>query len=204
MRKRGKPDLGECHDGSVTTLQAILLAGGRAQRMGGRDKMLLHVRGKTLIQHAVESVALADQVAIVGPERDVNLGREVVWTREEPQFSGPAAAIAAGFKSLNLGRGDDLVILPTDLVNPAELVDALLGAEANCVATDPAGFRQWACCRLVAEDLAAAIAQVDDLANASIRQLFNPIELTEIRVSGRVCTDLDTEEDAKEYADEQR
>ncbi|HPU13861.1 MAG TPA: NTP transferase domain-containing protein [Aeromicrobium sp.] len=188
----------------MTTLQAILLAGGRAQRMGGRDKMLLQVRGQSLLQHAVASVASASQVAIVGPARAVKLDREVIWTREEPQFSGPAAAIAAGFDALNLGRGDEVVILPTDLVNPAELVAALLGAEANCVATDPAGFRQWACCRLVAEDLAAAIAQVDDLANASIRQLLNPIDLTEIQVSGRVCTDLDTEEDAKEYADEQR
>ncbi len=201
--KQGKPDLGECHDGQVTTTHAILLAGGRASRLGGIDKLLLQIGGQTVLERAVASAAHLSQVAIVGPERDLKFVREVIWTREDPPFSGPASAIAAGFGALKPAGEDEILVLPSDLVHPGQVVHALAGAPGNCIAVDPDGFRQWACCKVLAADLSAALTATDGLADASIRKLLTAIEFHEVAVSTRTCADLDTPADVKEHIDVQ-
>ncbi len=80
---------------------AILLAGGRASRLGGIDKTALVSQGTALLDRAVTAAAGADGVAIVGL-RD---GREApvgaVLTREDPPLSGPVAALGAGLAALD-------------------------------------------------------------------------------------------------------
>ncbi|WP_157663013.1 molybdenum cofactor guanylyltransferase, partial [Prescottella equi] len=49
---------------------AIVLAGGRATRMGGIDKPGLVVAGRRMLDTALDAVADCDRVVVVGPRRD--------------------------------------------------------------------------------------------------------------------------------------
>jgi molybdopterin-guanine dinucleotide biosynthesis protein A len=130
---------------------AVILAGGRASRLSGLDKMSIEVGGRSLLQRSVDAVAGAEPVVVVGPCRAV-VG-EVVWTRERPPGAGPVAALAAGIAALpDLGDATELAVLAADLRNiePAT-VDRLrwairsardfeVGAcEAVCACLDRAG-----------------------------------------------------------------
>lgn len=81
---------------STLSLGAILLAGGRATRMGGAAKPLLEVGGATLLRAAVEAAtdAGARPITVVSPALDPLL--PVEWVREDPPFGGPAAATVSG------------------------------------------------------------------------------------------------------------
>ncbi len=73
---------------------AVVLAGGRSRRLGGRDKAALDVAGRSSLDRVLDAVADATRTVVVGPRRPT--ARGVVWCREEPPYGGPPAAVAAG------------------------------------------------------------------------------------------------------------
>jgi molybdopterin-guanine dinucleotide biosynthesis protein A len=77
---------------------AVILAGGAASRLGGADKPALRIGGRSLLDAALDACAGARRTVVVGPDRPV--GREVLWTREQPPGAGPAAALAAGMAAV--------------------------------------------------------------------------------------------------------
>ena len=127
----------------------MILAGGRASRLSGLDKVSVEVGGRTLLQRSIDAVAGAEPVVVVGPRRTV-VG-EVTWTREQPPGTGPVAALAAGIAVLpGLGDVTELAVLAADLrnVEPAT-VDRLRTAlrlaqePVGAVLVDGGGARQW-------------------------------------------------------------
>jgi molybdopterin-guanine dinucleotide biosynthesis protein A len=82
---------------------AVVLAGGRAARMGGQAKPQLDVGGRSMLAAVLAAVADADPRVVVGPPQPVPPG--VVVVREEPPRGGPVAAMRAG-----------LAAVPTDVV----------------------------------------------------------------------------------------
>lgn len=186
----------------MSRLHAIVLAGGRSSRLGGRDKLLIRVGNKSLLTRVVEAVADADRIAVVGPPRTVPLPRDVRWVREDPPFGGPADAVAAGLAALDPDDDDEVLLLAGDLVRPDLVVDALRSGEGNRVGVDPSGHRQWACSRVRAGDLAAVIGRTDT-AGSPLKVLVGALDPADIALSEAACADLDTPDDVKEYADEQ-
>lgn len=83
-------------------------------------------------------------------------------------------------------------------------VVAALDAAERVVVVDPAGRRQWACVRLRAAELDAAIRAAGDVSDGSLRALLGRLDLDEVVLSRRDCADLDTPDDVKEYGDEHR
>ena len=83
----------------------IILAGGRATRLGGADKPGLTVGGRTLLDAvlAAGTEAGARQAVIVGPDRpgiaDDAGGPPVRFVREEPPGSGPVPALRRGLRN---------------------------------------------------------------------------------------------------------
>src|SRR3954466_1211532 len=77
---------------------AVVLAGGRARRMGSDDKLLLDVGGRSMLSRVLDAVAGAGRIVVVGPRRAVDVEVELVWCREQPEGSGPAAALRAGLE----------------------------------------------------------------------------------------------------------
>lgn len=93
---------------------AIVLAGGRATRMGGVDKALLPLAGQPLLAHVLARLAPQVDDIVINYNRDAvalaGFGRQVVGdTRED--FAGPLAGIAA---ALPLCRHATALVVPCD------------------------------------------------------------------------------------------
>jgi molybdopterin-guanine dinucleotide biosynthesis protein A len=82
---------------------AVVLAGGRAARLGGQAKPQLDVGGRPMLAAVLGAVADAEPRIVVGPPQGVPPG--VVIVREDPPRGGPVAALKAG-----------LAEVPTDVV----------------------------------------------------------------------------------------
>ncbi len=83
-------------------ITGIILAGGRARRMGGVDKGLTFLAGRPMLQHVL--AALAPQVAkvIVNANRNLDAYREFgcdVVSDIVGDYSGPLAGMASGMQS---------------------------------------------------------------------------------------------------------
>lgn len=83
---------------AVPVHDAIVLAGGRASRLGG-DKPNVHVGGRRLLDHVLGATTGARRVVVVGPD-DLLAGGRVSLVREDPPFGGPVAGLAAGLAQL--------------------------------------------------------------------------------------------------------
>ena len=75
---------------------AIILAGGRARRLGGRDKPGEIVGGVPLIERVASAVPYAERLIVVGEPRAL-AGRDAVFTREHPPGGGPRLLKSAAF-----------------------------------------------------------------------------------------------------------
>ncbi|WP_437880321.1 molybdenum cofactor guanylyltransferase MobA [Pseudomonas sp. LRF_L74] len=111
----------------------LILAGGRGQRMGGRDKGLVEWRGKPLIEH-IHDVArpLTDDLIISCNRNAERYTRYADHLVSDPQddFPGPLAGIIAGLRQ---ARHAHVLILPCDapLIDRSLLMDMLRRA-AEC------------------------------------------------------------------------
>jgi len=131
------------HLGSLTT--GLILAGGRASRMGGVDKGLALLDGQAMVAHVI--ARLAPQVAglIINAnrshERYAAFGYPV-WPDQQTDFAGPLAGLQAGLCHCHtpylLSAPCDSPYLPFDLL--LNLANALQNADADiavAVTTDP-------------------------------------------------------------------
>ncbi len=124
---------------------AILLAGGLARRMGGGDKPLRQLAGRTLLDHVI--VRIRPQVAAMAlnangdPTRFAEWGLEVMpdTVAETP---GPLAGILAGLRwaaalgaETLLSVPTDTPFLPHDLAARLEATRAEAGVPLACAAS---------------------------------------------------------------------
>lgn len=105
----------------------LVLAGGRATRMGGVDKGLVELRGRPLAAHVIDR--LQPQVSRVlisanrNHERYAALGAPVI-ADAMPDFQGPLAGMLAG---LSRCETEWLVTVPCDLPHvPSDLASELV------------------------------------------------------------------------------
>lgn len=78
-----------------------MLAGGRAQRMGGRDKGLLPFRGRPLVVYALDALKATADVILVNANRNQDLyagfGYPVI-TDQTADFDGPLAGLLSAMQ----------------------------------------------------------------------------------------------------------
>lgn len=177
---------------------AIVLAGGRGTRLGGVDKGSLELDGATLLSRALEAVAGAAQIVVVG-EADAP---GVIVVQEEPRFAGPAAAVGAGLAEVTapyvLLAGVDQPFLRDAI---PVLLDAMTGDGVIAVDTD--GHRQQLMLLVNADALRGAVAAQSSLADLSLRALLSPLELLEVDVPVRSTLDIDTWHDRDRALEQQ-
>ncbi|PKU21443.1 molybdenum cofactor guanylyltransferase MobA [Telmatospirillum siberiense] len=118
----------------IEPVAAVLLAGGLARRMGGGDKMLLDVAGKTLLQRAIERIQPQVGPLLLNangdPSRFAGFGLPV-RADVVAGYAGPLAGILTGMEWLRETRPDIrwLLSLPTDTpMLPMDLVVRLRAA----------------------------------------------------------------------------
>jgi molybdopterin-guanine dinucleotide biosynthesis protein A len=124
----------------------IILAGGRAARLGGADKPGLRVGERTLLESVVAAGtgAGARPIVVVGPDRPGIAGAPR-FVREQPPGAGPVPALRCGLAEL--GDVTWVAVLAADLpfLSPADL-ETLVSAAAGrggAVLVDDAGREQW-------------------------------------------------------------
>ena len=167
--------------------------------MGGAHKPLLEVGGSTLLDAAVAAAKTAgcEPIVVVGPSDDAHA--DLTWVREDPPFTGPAAAILA---ALPLASSPRTLVLACDLPRVADAVRALLEApeEADgvCLA-DASGRWQWLTGLYRTDALRAAAATIPDAGrNAPVRGLLGGLAITAVAASDDVAFDIDTWDDLNE------
>jgi molybdenum cofactor guanylyltransferase len=105
-------------------ITGLILAGGRAQRMGGIDKGLILFLGKPLIASAISRLQNQVGPILINANRNISTyaayGYPVVLD-ETPDFSGPLAGFSAGLKACKtpymLTSPCDSPLLPLDLTS---------------------------------------------------------------------------------------
>ncbi|MBG0816844.1 molybdenum cofactor guanylyltransferase [Planomonospora sp. ID82291] len=182
----------------MTGYDALILAGGRASRLGGRDKPGLEVGGVPLIERVAAAVPGAGRLIVVGPPRP-GLDRAVFRT-EDPPGGGPVPALRAGLPEATAPR---VVLLAADLPflrarHVEALLDAADGAEgdggngAGALLVDDGGHEQW----LVGAWRTAALAEaLSGYAGRSLRGLLAPLDPVRLHLPGEPWFDCDTVDD---------
>lgn len=114
-------------------IAGLILAGGRASRMGGRDKALVSLGDRPLLDHLLSRIRpQVDVLALSAngdPARFAAFGLPVV-ADTVPDFAGPLAGILAGLDWTASGTNCDRIV--TAAVDtpfpPADLVERLSSA----------------------------------------------------------------------------
>ena len=94
---------------------AVVLAGGRARRMGGGDKGLVEVAGRPMVAHAVAALRPQAAEVVVNANRNAVEYRAITGCRVIPDtvggFAGPLAGMAS---ALEASAGRCLLTAPCD------------------------------------------------------------------------------------------
>ncbi|MGR3434014.1 MAG: molybdenum cofactor guanylyltransferase MobA [Shimia sp.] len=108
----------------------VILAGGQARRMGGGDKALLRLGGRTLLDHVIDR--LAPQVDGLALNANGDPARFAAWGLPVlhdplPGFLGPLAGVLAGLDRARARGATHIVTAAADTpFLPADLVPRLL------------------------------------------------------------------------------
>lgn len=89
---------------------AVILAGGKAARLGGQAKPQLVVGGRPILAAVLDAVADAQNRIVVGPPQPAP--PDVLVVREQPAGGGPVAALRAGLAEVST---DVVVVVAGDL-----------------------------------------------------------------------------------------
>jgi len=143
-------------------ITGVVLAGGRARRMGGEDKGLVEVAGRPMVEHVVDALRPQVKTLLINANRNLDvyraLGRCAVVADTLGDFAGPLAGMASAMQE---AATTYVLTAPCDspLVSGrlAELLYATLAAEDAevCVAHD--GERMQPVFALLRRDLHESI-----------------------------------------------
>ncbi len=118
MRTNHQPD----------TITAAILAGGQGSRVDGRDKGLIELRGRPLVEHVLDALSgqVADILVCANRHRAEYARYAPVCTDREAGFLGPLAGIASAMVNTN---SPWLMTVPVDSPQPpGDLASRLLQA----------------------------------------------------------------------------
>jgi len=186
-------------DPGLGSFCAVVLAGGRAARLGGADKSSMEIDGRTLLARALDAVVDAAEVVVVGEA--VPTDRPVTFTLEDPRYGGPAAALLTGRDALLRTTPPRLAVLAVDMPHvSAATFRRLLVAAADrdgAVLVDPDGRRQLA---LVVDParLDAVRPSHEGQHHLPLHRLLAPLDLVEVPASGSEHRDVDTWADLRD------
>ncbi len=183
---------------------AIILSGGRGQRLGGVDKGRVELHGRSLLNRALEAAEAADNLVVVGPPDPSRT--DLHWVREDPPGGGPTAGIVAGMQAL--AQLDDLhsestagwiLLLAVDQPGAAEAVPTLLKAageaavEVDAVCPhDERGHAQWLLAAYRSDSLLRACKKVGSGHDISVRRLVGDLRFADVPLAAQHVGDVDS------------
>jgi molybdenum cofactor guanylyltransferase len=165
---------------------AVLLAGGRARRLGGVDKPALAVGGRPLLTRVLAAVPYDQPRVVVGP-RLSDAPRDLVWVREHPAGGGPVAALAAGLRHIppNATRtavlAADLPFLTSAVVSGLDAALQRAPDAAGALLVDGDGRRQLLCGVWRTPAVRSAVSMLAEPQNAAMHRLFADLPVVTVR-----------------------
>ena len=170
--------------------------------MGGVAKPLLELGASTLLGRTIAALHSCAPLTVAADELVPGLP-DVDWVREEPPFSGPAAAVVAVLAAWET-RGltpEWCFLLAGDLAHPDAVVETLRAAtpapetDGLCL-VDASGQRQWLASLSRTAALHDAARELPDAGrDAPIRRLLGGLTLREVPAPDAATADVDTWED---------
>lgn len=176
---------------------AVILAGGRSARMGGRDKALVELGGARLIDCVIARLApQVDRMVISGRE-DYGTGFEVI--ADAPLGPrGPAAGLlaVAGWMPIRLPDTDRFFTAPVDgPFLPDDLVARLAVAGGPAIAVDDEGVHPTFACWTVFS-LAGMCEKLSGEKSPSLRAIAAATNARQVAwPGGRYFTNINAPED---------
>ncbi len=192
----------------MAKVTGLVLAGGRATRMGGQDKGLVELCGKPMVLHVMERLSPQVEHLVINANRNLDRYRQYrapVVSDAFGDFAGPLAGMAAG---MAVAESELICTVPCDSpLVPADLVQRLYRAwseSANGIAV------AWAHGRLQPVFALIPVALLDDLQAAlvagerKIDRWYRRHPMVEVDFSDQPDTFLNVNTPAERDALEQR
>ncbi|HEY5978787.1 MAG TPA: NTP transferase domain-containing protein [Microlunatus sp.] len=184
-------------------LVAVVLAGGTSRRFGG-DKLAADVRGRPLLDNALDGLPDSAAIAVVGPPRP--LDRAATFLREEPPGGGPAAGLITGLVwALAAGAGA-IVTLPGDAPGGGRAAMMLLAeldlrGQDALVGVDASGREQvlQLALRPPAAELLIRHAGPGRGQHQSVRRLVTALVHGQLTLPDDLSADIDTTEQLRQF-----
>ncbi|MDN3612890.1 molybdenum cofactor guanylyltransferase MobA [Vibrio gallaecicus] len=81
----------------------VILAGGQASRMGGKDKGLVELNGRPLVQYVIDKLSTQTDSIVINANRNIDRYQEfaAVVSDSFPDYPGPLGGIHAGLQAAN-------------------------------------------------------------------------------------------------------
>lgn len=165
-------------------IDAVILAGGRATRMGGNDKGLVKLNGIPMINYAIERIAPQVDKIFINANRNQStykkLGFDIIED-DNQNFNGPLAGILS---ALEQTKADYLLSVPCDSpLLPIDLAKRMLNALTQnnadiAVATD--GKHLQPVIMLIKPELKESIRTFLDRGDRKIILWYQPHQVVEV------------------------
>jgi len=198
---------------AASTVDLIVLAGGRGSRLGGAVKPAVEVGGRTLLSRVLDARAFVRHVVVVGPAVAESAAGDTpaIWALEDPPFGGPVAGIAAGLDALDPTDPPAwLLVLACDLPWAADAARTLIAALADPTLPsdvqglhliDADGRTQWLTAAYRYDALRSAVLRLGARTRGgSMRELVGSLALRGILDETGAAIDVDTWQDVSDSA----
>ena len=186
-------------------ITGLVLAGGRAQRMGGVDKGLLDLGGKPMIAHIVERLRPQVRTIIINANRNQNEYKrwsDTVIKDSIGEFDGPLAGVASG---LEVADTNLILTVPCDspliAENLASRMHSQLVHDNADIAVASDGDRLQPVFMLLQRSLLSSIVEFLQAGERKIDKWFAQHGITEVDFSDRPETflNVNTPEEKDEF-----
>lgn len=186
---------------------AVVLAGGRATRLGGADKASVEIGGRTLLARALDAVVDAAEVVVAG--EPVPTERPATFVVESPRHGGPVAALLTAVDSL-LRTDPWLVVIAVDMPRLSHATLRRLreaagapgrGGSDGAVLVGPDGRRTLAL--VVRRQRLEEIRPDREAQHAmAVRTLLAPLDLSDVAARDGEHRDVDSWSDLRDLAED--
>ena len=110
-------------------IDAVILAGGMARRMGGNDKGLVELNDRPMIQHAIDRIKPQVAQILINANRNQSRYAEFGYPVLSDEDSGYLGPLAGMITALGQTQADYLMVVPCDCpLLPTDLVQRMLSA----------------------------------------------------------------------------
>lgn len=95
-------------------VSGVILAGGKARRLGGQDKGLIELCGRPMIEHSIRVFAPQVQALVISANRNLEQYRALGYVVIEDSFGSYEGPLAGLWRALQITQNPLLATLPCD------------------------------------------------------------------------------------------